>query len=235
MGIETALAAETREERGKGPARRLRGAGRIPATLYGAGQAPVALSLDPAHVGRILRSESGHNTIFNLQVGGGESTAAMLVDWQRDPLKGRLLHVDLKRIALDKAMRVHVPVQVRGEAVGVKLEGGILEVVTREVEIECLPGEIPEHIVVDVSALSIGQNLRVSDLKLEGNRRFLTEPDRVVAHVVAVKAVEEPVAAEAAPTAAEPEVIKKGKAETEEAAGKEGGKEGGKEAKEKKK
>src|SRR5690348_10392342 len=131
MAIDIALAAETRNERGKGPARRMRAAGRIPGTLYGAGQQPLAVSLDPAQVGKILRSEAGHNTIFNLNVTGGESTAAMLVDWQREPLKGRLLHVDLKRIALDKPIRVSIPVQVRGEAVGVKMEGGILEVVTR--------------------------------------------------------------------------------------------------------
>jgi large subunit ribosomal protein L25 len=214
MATPISLAAETRTTSGKGPARQLRMAGRIPATLYGAKREPLSLTLDPKQVLQILRSESGHNTIFQLAVAGGETTAAMVVDTQREPLQGRLLHVDLKRIAMDQAIRVKIPVHTLGEAAGVKLQGGILEVVTREIEIECLPAEIPEHISVDVSELTIGQNLRVGDLKLEGNRRVLTDADRVIAHVVAVKEVVEPAPAEAA-AAAEPEVIKKGKAEEE--------------------
>jgi large subunit ribosomal protein L25 len=238
MAIQISLAADTRETRGKGPARQMRLAGRIPATLYGAKASPVALALDPKQIGQILHSESGHNTIFNLKVAGGESTAAMIVDWQREPLRGRLLHVDLKRIALDQLIRVKVPIQTQGEAEGVKLQGGILEVVTREVEIECLPSDIPEHITVDVTTLSIGQNLRVGDLKLDAKQRVITDADRVIAHVVAVKEVVEAAPAEAAATPSEPEVMKKGKGETEEAAaaGKEAGKEAGKDAgKEKKK
>ncbi|HVA62245.1 MAG TPA: 50S ribosomal protein L25 [Terriglobales bacterium] len=234
MAIEISLAADPRSTSGKGPARQMRRAGRIPATLYGAMREPVSLTLDPKQVNQILHSESGHNTIFNLNVAGGETTAAMVVDWQLEPLRGRLLHVDLKRIALDQLIRVRIPVQTQGEATGVKLQGGILEVVTREVEIECLPTDIPEHIVVDVSELSIGQNLRVGDLKLEGNRRILTDADRVIAHVVAVKEVVEAVpVAEAVPGApSEPEVIKKGKGEAEEGAEKEaGGKEKEKEKK----
>ncbi|MGH9393402.1 MAG: 50S ribosomal protein L25 [Terriglobales bacterium] len=219
MAIQISLAADSRVASGKGGARQLRRSGRIPATLYGARLEPLSLSLDPKHVAAILHSEAGHNTIFNLSIVGGETTAAMLVDWQREPLQGRLLHVDLKRIALDQLIKVRIPVQTQGEAAGVKLQGGILEVVTREIEIECLPGDIPEHITVDVTELSIGQNFRVGDLKLEGNRRILTDADRVVAHVVAVKEVVEAPAAEVAPAATEPEVIKKGKAETEEAAG----------------
>jgi large subunit ribosomal protein L25 len=140
----------------------------------------------------------------------------MIVDWQREPVKGAFLHVDLKRIAMDQRIRVKVPVETRGEAVGVKTEGGILELVTREIEIECLPSDIPDSIVVDVSELAFGQNLRVADLKLGDNLKILSEADRVIAHVVAVREVEvaAPVAegVEAAP--AEPEVIKKGKAET---------------------
>ncbi|MGH9519213.1 MAG: 50S ribosomal protein L25 [Terriglobales bacterium] len=239
MANSISLAAETRTPGTKGDARQLRRAGRIPATLYGAKKAPVSLALDPKHVTAILRSEAGHNTIFSLAVAGGETTAAMLVDWQREPLRGRLLHVDLKRIAMDQVIRVKIPVQTMGEAAGVKLQGGVLEVVTREIEIECLPSDIPEHIVVDIAPLMIGQNLRVGDIKLEGNRKVLTDADRVIAHVVAVKEVVEPAPAEAAAaTPAEPELIKKGKAETEEAAapGKEAApaKEGGKEKKEKK-
>jgi len=215
MAIQISLAADSRAPRGKGGARELRRSGRIPATLYGARQQPLSLSVDPKHVAAILHSDAGHNTIFNLTVAGGETTAAMLVDWQREPLQGRLLHVDLKRIALDQLIRVRVPVHTQGEAAGVKLQGGILEVVTREIEIECLPGDIPEHLTVDVTELSLGQNFRVSDFKLDGNRRLLTDPDRVVAHVVAVKEVVETPAAEAAPAATEPEVIKKGKADEE--------------------
>lgn len=217
MAIQISLAAESRIADGKGAARQLRRAGRIPATLYGARKEPLSLSLDPTQLNKLLHSESGHNTIFSLEVAGGETTAAMLVDWQREPMRGRLLHVDLKRIAMDQRIRVKVPIHVQGEAMGVKIQGGILEVVTREVEIECLPNEIPEHIAVDVTALGLGQNLRAQDLRLDGNRQLITDGDRVVAHVVAVKAVEEAApAAEAAAT--EPEVAKKGKAESEEAA-----------------
>ncbi|MGH9413034.1 MAG: 50S ribosomal protein L25 [Terriglobales bacterium] len=230
MPISLTLAAETRTGRGKGPARQMRRAGLIPATLYGARLEPLSLSVDPKAVGRILHSESGHNTIFNLAVTGGESTAVMVVDWQREPLKGRLLHVDLKRIAMDQVIRVRIPVHTQGDAVGVKTQGGILEQVTREIEIECLPGDIPEQVVVDVSGLSIGQSLRVSDLPVGANRRVLTESDRVVIHVIAVKEVVEPTPAEAAATPAEPEVAKKGKAEEEPGAEK-----GTEEKKEKKK
>lgn len=238
MPISVTLEAETRATRGKGPARQMRLAGRIPATLYGARQQAISLSLDPKAVGRILHSESGHNTIFNLAVAGGETTAVMVVDWQREPLQGRLLHVDLKRIAMDQAIRVRIPVHTQGEAVGVKTQGGILELVTREIEIECLPSDIPEQVLVDVANLSIGQNLRVSDLQVGANRRVLTEAERVVVHVIAVKEVVEPTPAEAAATPAEPEVIKKGKAEEEPGAEKtaeKGSEKGAEEKKEKKK
>ncbi|MGH9486146.1 MAG: 50S ribosomal protein L25 [Terriglobales bacterium] len=216
MAISISLEAETRTGRGKGPARQMRRAGRIPATLYGARRQPLNLTLDPKAVGRILHSESGHNTIFNLAVAGGETTAAMLVDWQREPLRGRLLHVDLKRIAMDQTIRVRVPVQTKGEALGVKTQGGILEVVTREVEIECLPTDIPEQVSVDVSALSIGQNFRASDLQLGAGHRLLTETDRVIVHVIAIKEVVEAAPAEPEAAPAEPEVAKKGKTEKEE-------------------
>lgn len=220
MANQISVEAEIRHGTGKGIARKLRQAGKIPAVLYGAKKDPVALTVNPKQVSAVLHSEAGHNTIFQLAVSGGESTAAMIVEWQREPVKGQLLHVDLKRIAMDQRMRVKVPVQTRGEAVGVKTQGGILELVTREIEIECLPAEIPDHVAVDISELSIGQNFRVSDLKLGNNLRVLSDPDRVIAHVVAVKEVEAAAApaegVEAAP--AEPEVIKKGKAETEEAA-----------------
>jgi large subunit ribosomal protein L25 len=170
-------------------------------------------------VARILRSESGHNTIFAVRVAGGAEEQAMLKDWQVDPLSGSLLHVDLLRIAMDVRMRVRVPVHTFGEPQGVKLQGGIFEMVTREVELECLPADIPEEFKVDVTELMIGKQLRAGDLPIDPNKvKLLTDPQRVLAHVVMLKKEEEPtpeaaVATETAP--AEPEVIKKGKKEEE--------------------
>jgi len=206
------------EERGKGPAGRLRRSGKIPAVLYGAKKEPMALTVDPKQITRILHSESGHNTIFDLKV-GSEQTKAMIVDWQYEPIKGSLMHIDLKRIAMDQRLKVSVPIELVGEAAGVKQQGGILEHVLREVEVECLPGDIPSHIDVDVTELVFGQVLRVADLPHDAKVKFLTDENQPVAHVVAVKeevapTVDAAVAAEAAP--AEPEVIKKGKQETAE-------------------
>src|SRR5262245_63882826 len=150
----TLIEAQPRDDqqRGKNEARRLRALGRIPAVLYGAKGAAVPVSVDPKQIARVLTSETGHNTIFDLQV-GKEKTKAMIVDWQYEPIKGRLLHIDLKRIAMDERLRVKVPIMLLGEPVGVKQQGGILEQVLREVEVECLPGDIPSHIDVDVSEL----------------------------------------------------------------------------------
>src|SRR5574340_954298 len=144
--------AQPRQEhsRGKNEARRVRASGRIPAVLYGAKRPTIALLLDPKQMLKILHSESGHNTIFDLQV-GDERTKVMIVDWQYEPIKGSLLHVDLKRIAMDVKMRANVPVKLVGTAEGVKTQGGILEQVVREVEVECLPGDIPGHIDVDIT------------------------------------------------------------------------------------
>jgi large subunit ribosomal protein L25 len=205
--------------RGKNEARRLRASGRIPAVLYGAKKQAVAISVDPKQISRILHSEAGHNSIFDLKV-GGESAKGMVVDWQYDPLSGKLLHIDLKRIAMDEKMRVFVPVHLVGEAPGVKIGGGIMDQVLREVEIECLPGDIPSHIDADVSHLEFGQVLRVADLPHGGKIKFVTDEQQTVAHVTHVKEEVAPAAeaavegAAAAP--AEPEVIKKGKQETEE-------------------
>jgi large subunit ribosomal protein L25 len=211
---------KVREERGKNAARRIRLTGMVPATLYGGKKNSVSLTVNAKQVARILRSESGHNTIFSVKVEGGMEEKAMLKDWQVDPLKGGLLHVDLFRIAMDVRMRVRVPVHTFGEAQGVKLQGGVFETVTREVEIECLPGDIPEEFRVDISGLMIGKQLRAGDLPIDGAKiKLLTDPQRVIAHVVTLKKEEEPTqeAAVAAETAAaEPEVIKKGKKETEE-------------------
>jgi len=208
-----------REERGKGPARRTRATGMVPAVLYGGKKDAVSLSVNAKQVAKILRSETGHNTIFSVHVAGGNEEKAMVKDWQVDPVSGSLLHVDLLRVAMDVRMRVKVPVHTFGEPQGVKLQGGIFEMVTREVEVECLPGDIPEEFKMDVSELLIGKQLRAADLPLDPKKvKLLTDPQRVLAHVVTLKKEEEPapeaaVAAETAP--AEPEVIKKGKKEEE--------------------
>ncbi len=212
--------ARPRPAKGKNEARRMRRSGSLPGVVYGARKEPVAVALDPKQVARILHSEAGHNTIFDLQL-DGERTKAMIVDWQYEPIKGALLHIDLKRIAMDQRLRVKVPIVLKGEAAGVKQQGGILEQVVREVEIECLPADIPSHLEADVTNLVFGQVLRVSDLPHgEGKLRFLTDENQVVAHIVSVKEVVTPTpeaaAAEAAAAPAEPEVIKKGKQEAEE-------------------
>jgi large subunit ribosomal protein L25 len=192
----------------KNHARRVRVEGKIPAVVYGAGQDAVAVSVDPRVITKILHSDSGHNTIFDLNVEGSPVVKAMIVDWQHEPIKGKLLHIDLKRIAMDKMMRVSVPIQLVGVPVGVKAQGGILEHVLREVEIECLPTDIPSHLDVDVTSLELNGAIHVSDLPHSGSIKFLGEEDATVAHVTAVKEVAEP---EPVAGAAEPEVAKKGK------------------------
>jgi large subunit ribosomal protein L25 len=199
----------------KNAARRVRVAGKIPAVIYGAGKESVAVELEPKQILRILHSESGHNTIFDVDVAGHGVVKAMIVDWQYEPIRDSLLHIDLKRIALDKMMRVSVPVKLIGIAAGVKNEGGILDQVMREVEIECLPAEIPSHIAVDVSGLGIFGAIRVSDLPHSGSIKFLNAEDATVAHVISIRAEAEPEAAAGVPAAAEPEVAKKGKPEAE--------------------
>src|SRR5579864_2135885 len=217
---QNVLEAQPREAGTKNHARRVRREGKIPAVVYGAGKESLPISVDPRHVMRILNSETGHNTIFDLALSGGERSKAMIVDWQYEPIKGKLLHIDLKRIALDKVLRVSVPIFLVGEAAGVKQEGGIMEQMLRELEIECLPGDIPSHIDADVSELTFGKVLRVADLPHSEKLKFLTDPNQPVAHVTSVKeevvATPEAVAAEAGAVPAEPEVIKKGKQETEE-------------------
>jgi len=215
---EKNVEAKPRRGGGKNDARRLRQTGMIPAVVYGAGQESMAIAVDPKQMSRILHSESGHNSIFDLSL-DGQSAKVMIVDWQYEPIKGALLHVDLKRIAMDKVLQVSVPILLKGEAPGVKQEGGILEQVLREVEIECLPADIPGHIDADVSQLKFGQMIRVSDLPHGGKLKFITDANQLVAHVVHVKEVVEAApaeaGAEAAAAPAEPEVIKKGKQEAE--------------------
>ena len=210
--------AQPRTPGNKNDARRVRRAGKIPAVVYGAGKDAMPVSLDPRQVSRILHSQTGHNTIFDLAL-DGERTKAMIVDWQYEPIKGALLHIDVQRIAMDQKLRLEVPIVLKGEAAGVKQQGGILEQVLREIEVECLPGDIPTSIEVDVSDLVFGKILRVADLPHSDKVKFLTDENQSVAHIVSVKeevaATPEAAAAEAA-APAEPEVIKKGKQETEE-------------------
>jgi large subunit ribosomal protein L25 len=208
-----------RASRGKNEARRTRQRGLIPAVVYGAFKDPIAVAVSPKVINQIVHSDTGYNTIFNLDVQGVETTPVMVVDHHNDPLKGDLLHADLKRIDLAKRLHVSVPVITRGEAKGVKQQDGLLELVVRQVEIECLPDDIPQHFVVDVTELMIGQSKRVGDIALSGSIKLISSPDQVVAHVVALRAEAAPAEAEPAPeaaaTAAEPEVIKKGKKEEE--------------------
>ena len=214
----------------KNAARRVRVAGKIPAVLYGSGLDPIAVELDPKQISRILYSETGANTILDVEVAGHPATKAMIVDFQREPIKDKLIHIDLKRIALDKALRVRVRVKLLGVPIGVKAEGGVLDQVLREVEIECLPADIPGHIDVDVSELGMHQVLRVSGLPHTDKIKYLTPEDSTVAHVVTIReeVVATPEAVEgaaavpgAAPAAGEagapgePEVIKKGKGDAE--------------------
>ncbi len=224
MRKDITVAAEVRTSRGKNEARRTRRAGQIPAVVYGAFQDPISVAVNPREILKIVRSNTGYNTIFTLAVQGGENTPVMLVDQQVDPVKNTLLHADLKRIDLTKRIRVSVPVITEGEPAGVKVQGGLLEIITRSVEIECLPDDIPEQFVVDVRELMIGQSKRASDIPVSGSIKLTSSPETVIAHIVTLKAEAEPAAAEAAapaagaPAAAEPEVIKKGKKEEEAAA-----------------
>ena len=187
------LEASVREQRGKGPARRLRKQGQVPAILYGLSKESVALTLDTKAMTRILESPAGHNQIVNLKVPGGEPAAAMAVDWQVDPVRGSLLHVDMQRVDLKRKLHLSVPIETVGVSVGAKEEGGIESIVTREVEIECLPLDVPARIAVDVSSLSIGDSVRMRDLTAAEEYSFVTNPDVVLVHVIAPKAVEEEV------------------------------------------
>jgi large subunit ribosomal protein L25 len=209
--------AAARSKRGKNENRRLRMTGKVPAVLYGGKGDSITLSVNAKQLGAIFRSQSGHNTLFQVNL-SGKHEPAILKDWLVDPVTGNLLHVDLLRVAMDVRMRVKVPVHTFGEPAGVKQQGGVYEIVTREVEIECLPADIPTEFKADVSALMMGEQLRAKDLAIDSKLKLLTDPERVLAHVVALRVEEEKpvdaVAAEAA-TPVEPEVIKKGKKEVE--------------------
>lgn len=218
MRKDITVAAQPRTSRGKNEARRQRVQNLSPAVIYGAGKDAVAVSVSPKEVEKILHSASGRNTIFNLDIQGVENTPVMIVDTQRDPIKERLLHVDLLRVDLSKPIIVNIPIHLKGDPKGVKLQGGTLEVVTREISVQCLPDDIPEHITISVAEMMVGDGLRAGDVPLTGSMKLVGHAEQVIAHVVGVKA-EEP-AAEAAAGAAEPEVIKKGKKEDADAAAK---------------
>ena len=210
MAVNEVVTAAVREGRfTKNAARRVRVAGKLPGVVYGAKEPAVPVELDPKQMLRILHSDTGHNTIFDLDVAGAKAKA-MIVDWQFEPIKDRLIHVDLKRIALDVAMRAEVPIVLTGTASGVKNEGGLLDQVLREVEIECLPSDIPTSIEVDVTEMKVGDVIRVADLPHGGKFRFITEEEATVAHLALVKEDTATVDAIAAATT-EPEVAKKGK------------------------
>jgi large subunit ribosomal protein L25 len=222
--MDAVLDAVKREGRGKNEANRLRASGHVPAVVYGTGskgKAPegVAVSVDPKAVLRILHSDSGANTLITLKLDGKQSQV-MVKEYQLDPLTHKLLHADFYQLAMDKAIIVTVPIQVRGEPKGVKDQGGLLDFVTRDVEVQCLPKDIPENIVIDVSELMLHQSIRMRDVAPDPKWKAITDGDTMLVHVVMPKAEEAAVAAEtaeAAPAvAAEPEVIKKGKTEEKE-------------------
>jgi large subunit ribosomal protein L25 len=210
------IEAQPRDGVGKGFARRLRVQGMIPAAVYGEGKEAAAVAVRARDIAGILRSETGQNTIFKLGIGNEEPATVIMKDYQMDPVRGRLLHADFLRLSLTTATRVNVPIITVGEPVGVKRDAGILEIELREVSIECLPGDIPERIQVDVAGLGIGQHATVADLIYDREKvKMLTDEGHLVAGVIPPRLVETPVAAapvEEAP-ASEPEVIKKGKIE----------------------
>ena len=211
---EIVVPAQNRAETGKNLNRRLRAKGFIPGVVYGAAKKTVPVAVSDKEIASILLSATGENTLFELDI-EGKRRKVILKELQVEPLKGQLLHADFYEVALDRALQIKVHVELRGTPVGVKTQGGVLDFVTRELTVECLPADIPEKIAVDVSPLEIGKHFRVSDLTATAKVKILTDPEIVVVHVVAPRAEEEvaapvEVAAEAA-TAAEPEVIRKGK------------------------
>ena len=209
MRSDIVLTAQPRDSRGKNEARRLRAAGLSPAVVYGPGSDPVAVSVSPKDVMGILKGKAGHNTIFSLDV-QGQTGLVMIIDWQLDPIKSRLLHVDLKRVDPEKRMVVKIPVHTHGNPIGVKQQGGSYDVVTREVMIECLPDEVPASFDMDVAEMTVGQSLRAGDLPLSGSMKLVSTPETVISHVIGKRgeAGEEAIAPAATP---EPEVAKKGK------------------------
>ena len=217
--MDAILEAVKRNTFGRNEAGRLRRAGQIPAVLHGAGKEGVALAVNPKELSRILHSKSGANTLISLKCEGAADARVLVKEYQLDPINHRLLHADFYKVAMDKALRVTVPVHLTGEAKGVKAQGGVVDFVNREVEIECLPADIPEHITVDVTELMLNQGIRVRDVATLATKwKAVTDGDLLLVHVVMPKVEEAPAAATdvvAAAAPAEPEVIKKGKIEKE--------------------
>jgi large subunit ribosomal protein L25 len=219
--MEVTLQAVKRGDKGKNEARRHRAAGRLPAIVYGTGNQPIPVTVEPKSLSRILHSDSGANTLITLRVEGESEARVLVKEYQLDPITHDLLHADFYRVAMDKVIQVTVPITLKGEAKGVKLQGGIVDFVTRQIEVECLPGDIPDQIEVDITELMMNDGVRVRDLATGGKWTSLTEPETLIVHLVAPRAEEAPAAdaaAEAAApgTAAEPEVIKKGKTDKDE-------------------
>ncbi len=212
------LPVEKRSTIGKNEARRSRAGGRIPAVVYGAGKPNVPISVDRKALSDIFREGAGENAIFLLKLAGSDqSRHAMIRELQRDPVSRKPLHIDFVRVLMDVKITLKVPIEIVGVARGVKTDQGILDVVTREIEIECLPTNIPAHLAVDVTDLGIGDAIRISELPAIEGVQIVDNPEKVVLHVTHPTREEEPaaVAAEGAePT--EPEVLKKGKAVSEE-------------------
>jgi large subunit ribosomal protein L25 len=217
--MSAALDAVRRETFGKNEAFRTRDAGKIPAVVYGGGAKSVSesVSVDPKELSRILHSKGGLNSLIALKMDGKE-TQVLVKEYQIDPVTHKLIHADFYRVAMDKMIRVSVPVHLTGEAKGVKLQGGTMDFVHREVEVECLPSNIPEHITVDVSELTLSQGVRVKDLPTDGNWTAVSEPENLIVHIVAprAEAAATPADGAAPAAAAEPEVAKKGKIDKKE-------------------
>jgi len=216
--MDATLKAEPRATRGKNEARRLRAAGKIPAVVYGTEKNKATeIAVDPRVLLRILHSESGVNTLIGLDGAGLAAGGKVLVkEYQLDPIDHRLLHADFYAVAMDKKLEVTVPIVIKGEPKGVKQQGGVVDFVNRQIEVECLPADIPEHIDIDISELMLHQGIRVRDLPKNDKWAPVSEPDMMIVHVVNVKVEEAPAADAAAvagapAAAAEPEVIKKGK------------------------
>jgi large subunit ribosomal protein L25 len=223
--MEAILEAKARDMFGKNEARRIRRTGQVPGVLYGEGKDATPIAVEPRALLKILHSEAGQNTLISLKLDGAGDTRVLVKDFQLDPVTHQVLHADFYRVALDKAIQVTIPITVKGEPKGVKQQGGILEFVRREIEVSCLPLDIPEHVEVDVSELMLHQGIRLRDVATNPKWTPITEADAMLVHVVMPKAEEVPAPAEAAaataavPAApAEPEVIKKGKKEEEAAA-----------------
>jgi large subunit ribosomal protein L25 len=222
--MEAVLDAVERNSRGKNEARRLRASGRIPAVVYGEKEGGKAIAVDPKILARILRTEQGVNTLIELNLPGGGDARVLVKEYQLDPVTHELLHADFYRVAMDKVIRVQVTIVAQGEPKGVKQQGGILDIVNRQVEVECLPADIPNHIEIDVGELMVGQNVRVKDVAVDPKWKMLSDPEMMILHVIIPKVEETPApgaevaAAATAAAPAEPEVIKKGKKEEAEGA-----------------